>query len=313
MIRRVAFLTALSLAGASLLGGCAFNYFGYERRAAWRDQEESACLAERPPIIASAYVQRSRGIDGAGSCGISHPLKVSAFQSGTVQVGPGATLGCPMAATVEIWMQESVQPAALAWFGQPVVAIKQFSSYSCRPRDNIRGEKLSEHAFGNALDIGAFTLADGRTVTVKSGWRGADDEQGFLHEVEATACARFKTVLGPGEPYHGDHLHLDLAHHNQAGTSRYCNPKPLVVPPQRQPYDGSRMASYPPAGVPGALLANPPSDVVAGELSDPFGVYRNQQAAAAPPPPPPKRSFFARIFGGGAPTPPAPVPLSYAE
>ena len=33
--------------------------------------------------------------------------------------------------------------------------------------------RISEHAFGNALDIAAFTLADGRKITVKNGWRGS--------------------------------------------------------------------------------------------------------------------------------------------
>jgi hypothetical protein len=32
---------------------------------------------------------------------------------------------------------------------------------------------ISEHAFGNALDMAAFTLSHGREVTVKDGWHGA--------------------------------------------------------------------------------------------------------------------------------------------
>ena len=44
---------------------------------------------------------------------------------------------------------------------------------------------ISEHAFGNALDIAAFTLADGRRITVKGGWRGMPEEQGFLRDVQA--------------------------------------------------------------------------------------------------------------------------------
>src|SRR6476619_2245515 len=111
----------------------------------------------------------------------------------------------------------------------PVVEIRQISDYSCRTRNNVHGAKLSEHAFGNAVDVAAFKLLDGRVVTVKTGWRGQPDEQSFLREVAATACARFKTFLGPGAPYHGDHFHLDLAHHDKAGTSRYCRPTPQVV------------------------------------------------------------------------------------
>ena len=60
------------------------------------------------------------------------------------------------------------------------------------------GAHVSEHAFGNALDIAAFTLANGRTVTVRDGWRGMPEEQGFLRDVEAAACEQFMTVLAPG-------------------------------------------------------------------------------------------------------------------
>ena len=52
--------------------------------------------------------------------------------------------------------------------------------------------------FFNALDIAAFTLADGsRRITVKGGWRGVPEEQGFLRDVQAAACQQFNTVLAP--------------------------------------------------------------------------------------------------------------------
>ena len=63
-----------------------------------------------------------------------------------------------------------VQPIALARFGQPVAQIDSMGAYSCRPIDNQRGNRLSEHSFGNAVDIGGFRLADGRTITVVKGW-----------------------------------------------------------------------------------------------------------------------------------------------
>ena len=70
---------------------------------------------------------------------------------------------------------------------------------------------ISEHAFGNALDIAGFTLADGRHVSVKDGWKGMPEEQGFLHDVQAAACQQFTTVLAPGSNvYHYDHIHVDL-------------------------------------------------------------------------------------------------------
>jgi hypothetical protein len=40
--------------------------------------------------------------------------------------------------------------------------------------------------------------ADGRKVTVKGGWHGLPEEQGFLRDVQAAACEQFTTVLGVG-------------------------------------------------------------------------------------------------------------------
>jgi hypothetical protein len=104
-----------------------------------------------------------------------------------------------------------VQPAATRWFGVRVVEIKQISAYSCRGMNGNSHAHISEHAFGNALDISAFTLADGRRITVKDGWRGLPEEQGFLRDIQAGACERFNTVLAPGSnSYHADHFHVDL-------------------------------------------------------------------------------------------------------
>src|SRR5262249_11162855 len=82
---------------------------------------------------------------------------------------------------------------------------------------------ISEHAFGNALDIAAFTFADGRRVTVKDGWHGPPEEQGFLRDVHGAACDQFNTVLAPGaNVYHYDHMHVDLM--RRASGRRICEP-----------------------------------------------------------------------------------------
>jgi hypothetical protein len=108
-------------------------------------------------------------------------------------------------------VSDKVQPAALRWFGQPVVEIRQISAYSCRGMNGNPNANISEHAFGNALDIAAFTFADGRKVTVKDGWHGAAEEQGFLRDIHGAACEMFTTVLAPGSnAYHYDHMHGDL-------------------------------------------------------------------------------------------------------
>ncbi|HWW47859.1 MAG TPA: extensin family protein [Xanthobacteraceae bacterium] len=130
---------------------------------------------------------------------------------GPVTVKPAATLACPITSLLDRWVVEAVQPAALRWFGSPVAEIRQISAYSCRGMNGNPNARISEHAFGNALDIAGFTLADGRRVTVKGGWKGMPEEQGFLRDVQAAACQYFSTVLAPGSNiYHYDHIHVDL-------------------------------------------------------------------------------------------------------
>jgi hypothetical protein len=117
---------------------------------------------------------------------------------GPVAVKPAATLACPIVSALDKWMVDSVQPAAMRWFGAPVVEIKQISAYSCRGMNGNSNAHISEHAFGNALDIAAFTLADGRRISVQDGWHGLAEEQGFLRDVQGAACQQFNTVLAPG-------------------------------------------------------------------------------------------------------------------
>lgn len=143
-----------------------------------------------------------------------------------ISLAPAATLACPLVSALDNWMASGVQPAAQRWFGQRVVEIKQISAYSCRSMNNQHGAPISEHAFGNALDVAAFTLADGRKITVREGWHGAPEERAFLHDVHASACRVFATVLAPGSnAFHYDHMHVDLARHG-SGRS-ICEPRPI--------------------------------------------------------------------------------------
>jgi hypothetical protein len=146
---------------------------------------------------------------------------VTAF--GPVAMKPAATLACPIVSALDRWLADSVQPAAQRWFGARVVEIKQISAYSCRGMNGNSYAHISEHAFGNALDIAGFTLADGRHIAVKDGWRGLPEEQGFLRDVQAAACQQFSTVLAPGSnSYHYDHIHVDLM--RRASRRVICQP-----------------------------------------------------------------------------------------
>ncbi len=131
-----------------------------------------------------------------------------------VQVQPPATLACPIVSALDQWITAAVQPAAQRWFRQPVVEIKQISAYSCRGMNGDPNAHISEHAFGNALDVAEFDLADGHKISVQYGWKGTPEEQGFLHDVQLAACDDFTTVLAPGaNVYHYNHIHVDLMRH----------------------------------------------------------------------------------------------------
>jgi hypothetical protein len=174
------------------------------------------CLTD-PRILGDA--EKLDPIDEGNGCKVPNPWRM--YSVAGVELSHPATLNCSVAQPLHDWMGAVVQPAAQGAFGENVTAIGVISSYSCRGQNNRRGARMSEHGFGNAIDISSFTLADGRKITVQQGWRGDDDEKAFLREIRKDACAEFMTVLGPGsDRHHGDHFHLDLA--SRRSGKAYC-------------------------------------------------------------------------------------------
>ena len=175
-----------------------------------------------PPSAPRSAPQLSSGAEERVPLGPARgPMATGSI--GPVEIRPAATLACPLVSTLDKWITTAVQPAALRWFRQPVVEIKQISAYSCRGMNGNAYAHISEHAFGNALDIAEFELADGRKVSVQYGWHGAPEEQGFLHDVQAAACEEFSTVLAPGANiYHYNHIHVDLM--RRTSGRRICEP-----------------------------------------------------------------------------------------
>lgn len=206
---------------AALVAGCSRGPQYGEKREAWRSIAERNCI-RAGRVTPSAYVEQRPRIR-VGACGADSPFKVLAAENGTVGLSPSATLACPMIPAVDRWLAGSVQPMATALFGSPVAEVNVAASYGCRTRNSKRGARLSEHSFANAIDISSFQLADGRTITVKDGWKSESSEAIFLRTVHGDACKEFTTVIGPdGDRHHTDHLHLDLARHNKDGSYHHC-------------------------------------------------------------------------------------------
>jgi hypothetical protein len=130
----------------------------------------------------------------------------------------GAQATCAVDAGLARWLRHGVQPAAAAFLGSRVVALEHFGTNNCRRIGGGDRGGWSEHATGNAIDIAAFKLADGRRIIVRRDWTGQQKPAAFLHAVRDAACGEFTTVLSPDyNAAHAGHLHLDQADRGVAG------------------------------------------------------------------------------------------------
>jgi hypothetical protein len=176
-------------------------------------EEELACR-ERLKALGVEFEEHKAESNPEIGCSIPYPIVLKTLGK-SVAIGPATELNCPMAEAATRFAADVIQPAAKAEFGADLKSINQASAFVCRPRHGTR--KLSEHAFGNALDIASFTLSDGRKVEISPAPPEKDAK--FLNAVRKAACGPFKTVLGPGaDPDHSLHFHLDLEPRRHGGT-----------------------------------------------------------------------------------------------
>ena len=148
---------------------------------------------------------------GPGECGSTDLVQLNAIKmpdGSRVAVTPAPMLRCKMAESVAEWMRSEMGPAVSSEFAKPVKTLVTAAGYHCRPRNGIKGAKMSEHGRGNAMDITGFKLAGGESVDLT---RTAVSKL-LRDKARASVCGRFTTVLGPGsDAYHESHIHIDLA------------------------------------------------------------------------------------------------------
>ena len=176
---------------------------------------EIACRA-RLRELGVAFAEHPPQSEPEG-CEIAHPLTVSSLGGG-VALEPEGVMNCAIAEANARFMRDQAQQQATRHLSSRIAAVNQVSAYVCRPRHGTR--KLSEHAFGNALDWGAVVLEDERRIDVRAYRRGSP-EATFFAAMRKSACGPFTTVLGPGsDADHADHFHFDLAERSNGST--YC-------------------------------------------------------------------------------------------
>jgi len=155
-------------------------------------------------------------VRGRGACGIRNPVRVTAVDG--VALTTPATIDCNTAKALKRWVHSGAKPA-VGRMGGGIKSLRIVASYACRTRNSQSGAKISEHAYGRAVDIAAINLKNGRSLTVLNGWR--DRRQGpVLKRMHRAACGPFGTVLGPNaNRYHQDHFHFDTARYR---SGSYC-------------------------------------------------------------------------------------------
>ena len=170
-------------------------------------EESSACvkkLRDAGVIFASLP-----DISGPGECGASDVVRVEAVQTkigSHVALVPHAIIRCAMAESLAAWIRDEVSPIIETPEGR-LTAMSVDASFECRGRNRVVGGKISQHGFGNAIDVNAFSSKDGKIFRLTD--VAADKD--LRNRIKETACARFTTVLGPGsDGYHEQHIHLDI-------------------------------------------------------------------------------------------------------
>ncbi|HEY1246277.1 MAG TPA: extensin family protein [Hyphomicrobiaceae bacterium] len=185
--------------------------------SAWSAQEiadgraHCAALLQGLDLVAVPAEPIREDRDGE-TCGTPAPMQlVSIGSSPKITFSPPAMLTCDMIAALHKWLVSDVQPLARKHLGSPVTSVKTMSSFSCRTAYNRARTRLSEHGRVNALDLGAFTTAQGETRVVAD-WGpvarefatkiGPTQAETIKRQAEAAAAARKarlqqKTTDGP--------------------------------------------------------------------------------------------------------------------
>jgi hypothetical protein len=192
--------------------------------------QPSACRLALTDAIAIA--PSIPDIRGAGGCGGEDLVRLEAVvlpDKRQVSLKPAAILRCAMATALADWIRTDIAPLA-ATLGSTISDLDNFDSFECRGRNRVVGARLSEHGRANALDVRAFKLANGRSISLTDRTVPRELRETVLHSV----CARFSTVLGPGSDwYHEDHIHLDLM--ERRNNYRICQWNVWDPLPQKAP------------------------------------------------------------------------------
>ncbi|HET9933999.1 MAG TPA: extensin family protein [Polyangiaceae bacterium] len=155
-------------------------------------------------------------------CGAPQAVKYLRGPEG-ISFSPRPVTTCQLALGLARF-ESLAQTLALRYFGVRIKSIRQGGTYNCRPMARFR--LVSEHSYGNAIDLYEFTLENGKRINVlrhfgKPGEQPSGKEGRFLRELAQAAFdeGAFSVVVTRFfDELHRDHIHVDMAHYRTDGS-----------------------------------------------------------------------------------------------
>ena len=157
--------------------------------------------------------------NGNRACTVSNAVDLHSVSG--VQLTGDTRLNCTAAKALNTWVKKTAKPATCRETGEALASLQTWSSFRC---SNRPGGRISEHAKGNAIDIGSLTTTSGARISVLSDW-GSRQYGPLLAKLKSGACGPFGVVLHPdNDAAHKDHFHFDTS--NRSGRYVYCKRNP---------------------------------------------------------------------------------------
>ncbi len=219
---------------------------------AWSPSELKTALDECNDRLARSHVIYDRADPiREGACGAPAPIQLKGFKSDRepdLDFSPAPIVTCKLAEALYRWFRNVVEPAAKEKLHATIVRVISLAAYQCRTRYDDPTQRISQHAFANAIDIGEFVTAKGEHISVLDQWGTEGERSAFLHEVHDGACEIFGTTLGPeANAAHRNHFHLDMKERRkplcdftpeQLRARRLAKEHPAIPPSAKVPVSG---------------------------------------------------------------------------
>ena len=165
-------------------------------------------------------------VEATGQCAVADPVLVKSVVApgGRVKLPEGPLMNCAFARKFTTWLSDIAAPVVGGMAPARLESLSTGPGYECRNRNGDSSGKISEHAFGNAIDISGITLANRMRIEIPDVADPSAVHHRLLMALRLSACGYFTTVLGPGfNAAHASHYHFDLGQHGKSGNYRICN------------------------------------------------------------------------------------------